>query len=96
MSADPQIIQQMPKGTFATYIRGLTERAVPMSFPFFILENLPRASKEAIEDIRQQSRQAYAEPWSPTVSRKEPDDDEPPEPPPDVDPSDPLKPSPKL
>lgn len=96
MSADPQIIQQMPKGTFATYIRGLTERAVPMSFPFFILENLPRASKEDIEAIRQQCRQAYAEPWSPEVSHEKPDYQEPPEPPPEIDPDDPLKPSPEL
>lgn len=96
MSADPQNIQQMPKGTFATYIRGLTERAVPMSFPFFVLENLPRASKEDIDAIRQQCRQAYAEPWSPKVSHEEPDDEEPPEPPPEIDPDDPLRPSPEL
>ncbi len=36
MSADPQAIQQHPKGTFATYIRGLTERAVFMVFLFSI------------------------------------------------------------
>ena len=96
MSADPQIIQQMPKGTFATYIRGLTERAAPISFPFFVLENLPRASKEDIDAIRQQCRQAYAEPWSPKVVHEEQDDEEPPDPPPEIDPDDPLKPSPEL
>ncbi|WP_199221264.1 type IV secretory system conjugative DNA transfer family protein [Maritimibacter sp. 55A14] len=96
MSADPQLIQQQPKGTFATYVRGLTERAVPMSFPFFVLENLPRASKEDIEAIRQQCRQAYAEPWSPKVAHEDSDDAEPPEPPPENDPDDPLKPSPEL
>jgi len=36
MAAEPNLIQQQPKGTFATYVRGLTERAVPISFPFYI------------------------------------------------------------
>ena len=96
MSADPQSIQQMQKGTYATYIRGLTERAVPMSFPFFVLENLPRASNDDIEAIRQQCRRAYAEPWKPTINYEDPDDEEPPEAPPEFDPDDPLKPSPEL
>ena len=56
------MIQRQPKGTFATYVRGLTDRAVPISFPFFVLENLPRASKEEIDDIRDHSRKTYAEP----------------------------------
>jgi hypothetical protein len=96
MSADAQMIQQQPKGTFATYVRGLTERAVPMSFPFFVLEKLPRATKDDIEVIRQQCRAAYAQPWSPKVSQEEPSDDGPPEDPPENDPDDPLKPSPEL
>jgi hypothetical protein len=96
MAADPQLIQQQPKGTFATYIRGLTQRAVPMSFPFFVLENLPRATKDEIAAIRQQCREAYAEPWSPTVSDDEPKPEDPPEPPEEKEPDDPLKPSPEL
>lgn len=96
MSADPQLIQQQPKGTFATYVRGLTERAVPMSFPFFILEKLPQRTKDEIDEIRQQCRQAYAEPWSPRVSHEEPQDEDPPEPPSENDSDDPLKPSPEL
>lgn len=62
ISADPDIIQRQPKGSFATYIRGLTERAVPMSFPFFVLEKLPRASAERRNAIREYSRSHYAEP----------------------------------
>ena len=96
MSAGPELIQQLPKGTFATYIRGLTERAVPMSFPFFVLEKGPKTTKDEIEAIRQRCRQAYAEPWSPMGSQEKPDDNEPPEPPPEIDPDDPLKPSPEL
>ncbi|WP_371229877.1 ATP-binding protein, partial [Roseovarius sp. 2305UL8-3] len=96
MSADPQLILQQPKGTFATYVRGLTERAVPMSFPFFVLEKLPQATKDEIAAIRQQCRQAYAEPWSPTVHHEQPDEKEPPEAQDKNDPDDPLKPSPEL
>lgn len=96
LSADPQRIQQMPKGTFATYIRGLTERAVPMSFPFFVLENLPQRSKDEIAAIRQQSRQAYAQPWSPTVGHGNPGDEDSSDTPPKNDADDPLRPSTEL
>ena len=63
MSVEPDVIQRQPKGTFATYVRGLTDRAVPISFPFFVLENLPKATRDQIEAIRAHSRAAYAEPW---------------------------------
>ena len=96
MSADPQVIQQQPKGTFATYVRGLTDRAVPMSFPFFVLEKLPRATKEDIAAIRQQSRQAYAQPWSPKVAHVDAAAEDPAEPPEENEPSDPLGTSPEF
>lgn len=96
MSADPALIQQQPKGSFATYIRGLTERAVPMSFPFFVLEKGPRATNEDIEAIRQQSRERYAEPWSGAVRSEEPEENVEQQPPPENDDDDPLKPSPEL
>jgi hypothetical protein len=90
MSVDADAILRAPKGTFATYIRGLTERAVPMSFPFFTLEQMPRATGEEIEDIRTRSRAAYAEPWGQSKDAS----DEPPEenlqPPPDPEPDDDL------
>lgn len=66
LHTEPDRIQRQPKGTFVTYVRGLTDRAVPISFPFFVLENLPRATSEEIADIRAHSRQAYAERWQPT------------------------------
>lgn len=96
MGADPDMIARQPKGTFATYIRGLTERAVPMSFPFFALEKFPRTSKEERDNIRAYSRQAYAEPvagMSPVDqnSGDNPGPIPPPEPPPD-----PLSPSGEL
>lgn len=62
MAADPNLIQQQPKGTFATFVCGLIERAVPISFPFFVLENMPRASNNERDAIREYSRNNYAEP----------------------------------
>ncbi len=62
MAAEPNLIQQQPKGTFATFVRGLTERAVPISFPFFVLEKMPRATNEERDAIREYSRKNYAEP----------------------------------
>ncbi|AAV94525.1 type IV secretory system conjugative DNA transfer family protein [Ruegeria pomeroyi] len=69
MSCDPDTIQRQPKGTFATYVRGLTERAVPISFPFFVLEKMKKRSSEELGAIRDASRAAYAEPVSGTKSR---------------------------
>ncbi|HUF20079.1 MAG TPA: hypothetical protein VMP00_04930 [Burkholderiales bacterium] len=63
MNTDAQTIQHQQPGTFATFVRGLTRQAVPISFPFFVLENLPRNSKDEIDAIRQHSRDRYAEPW---------------------------------
>lgn len=71
MAIDAQMIQQQPKGTFATFIRGLTDRAVPMSWPFFTLEGLPQTTKEERAAIRQHSRDSYAEPWEPTAEHTE-------------------------
>lgn len=96
MGADADMIARQPKGTFATYIRGLTERAVPMSFPFFALEKLPGTTTEDREAIRAYSRASYAEPLAsdkdPTSGVGADTGSAPPsEPPPD-----PLAPSPEL
>lgn len=96
MSADPDLIQRQPKGTFATYVRGLTDRAVPISFPFFVLEKLPRATKDAIEAIRSHSREAYTEPWQTKSEEGGTSGETPPEPPDENDPDDPGNPSPEL
>jgi hypothetical protein len=96
MSADADLIQRQPKGTFATYVRGLTQRAVPISFPFFVLEKLPRATEDEIDAIRQHSRNAYAEPWNPKVNHEGTSTGSPQEPPAENDGDDPLKPSSEL
>ncbi|GGD29043.1 type IV secretory system conjugative DNA transfer family protein [Sinisalibacter lacisalsi] len=75
MSCDPNVIQRQPKGTFATYVRGLTERAVPISFPFFVLEKAEKRSKDELDAIRDASRAAYAEPVFKDKDHSEPDPD---------------------
>jgi hypothetical protein len=96
MSCDAEIIQSQPKGTFATYIRGLTQRAVPVSFPFFVLEKRLQATKTALAAIRQHSRDAYAEPWQKPPEHADPSQDDASDDAPEIDSDDPTKPSPEL
>ncbi|WP_424970642.1 hypothetical protein [Dinoroseobacter sp. S76] len=96
MSADAEIIQRQPKGTFATFLRGLTDKAVPIAFPFFVLEKFPKTTKEEGEAIVQHSRNAYAEPWQPTPSHSKPEPEEPEIIPPKNDDDDPDGLSPEL
>jgi len=95
MSCDADLIQRQPKGTFATFVRGLTDRAVPISFPFFVMENLERATKDEIDAIREHSRTAYAEPWKTKAEDSGTSDGTPPEPPEENEPDEPAKPSPE-
>lgn len=86
LGCEPDLIQKQPKGSFATFVRGLTDRAIPLSFPFFILEKGPQRSGEEVEGIRQRSREEYAVPLrtdgpaggadgDPEPSESDPDDD---------------------
>lgn len=96
MHATPELIQQQPKGSFATYLRGLTDRAVPIAFPFFELEKLPRTTKEERAAILQHSRDTYAEPWEQKADHSEPEPEDAEITPPKKDDDDPLAPSPEL
>lgn len=93
MHTTAELIQQQPKGSFATYLRGLTEKAVSIAFPFFVLENLPRTTKEERAAILQHSRETYAEPWTPKADHGDTSPDEPGIEPPENDDDDPLAPS---
>jgi len=96
MHATPELIQQQPKGSFATYLRGLTDKAVPIAFPFFALEKMPRTTKEERAAILQHCRDAYAEPWENKAEHSEPDTQDAEILPPKKDDDDPLAPSPEL
>ncbi|MEL6793981.1 MAG: type IV secretory system conjugative DNA transfer family protein, partial [Pseudomonadota bacterium] len=81
MGCDAETILRQPKGSFATFVRGLTEKAIPVRFPFFALEDLPRVSREEQDAVRAQSRARYAEPLRPSEKNpaQEPEDDVKPE-----------------
>ena len=82
------MIQRQPKGTFATFVRGLTDRAVPISFPFFVMEKQQRTTKNEIDAIREHSRGVYAEPWQTKAENSGTSDEAPPEPPEEKEPDD--------
>jgi hypothetical protein len=96
LSCDADLIQRQPKGTFATFVRGLTDRAVPISFPFFVMEKLERATKGEIDAIREHSRSAYAEPWQTKAEDSGTSDEAPPELSKENDTDDPTNPSSEL
>lgn len=96
MGADPEMIQKQPKGSFATWIRGLTDRAVPMSFPFFTLEKGEKTTKDERAAIRQHSRDHYAEPWQTMPPHADTSDGQANEEAEQKDDADPMAPSPEL
>ncbi|PHP65442.1 hypothetical protein CSC94_18965 [Zhengella mangrovi] len=62
-NCDPDLLHRQPKGSFVTYVRGLTRKGIPIAFPFFALENLPRSSRQEQDAVREYSRARYAEPF---------------------------------
>lgn len=96
MNTDAKFIETQPKGTFATHIRGLTETAVPLSFPFFVLEREAQATKDEVAAIRSHSRQQYAEPWQASVDHTDHSDTDDEEPVEEKPPHDPAEPSDEL
>ena len=71
MNCEPDLIARQPKGSFATFIRGLTERAVPIAYPFFVLEEREKRSAEELTEIRALNRARYAEPLAPPETKPE-------------------------
>jgi hypothetical protein len=56
----PELIEAQPKGSFAAHVRGQTKAAVPLSFPFGYLEDLPRMSKAERTALQAVMRDRYA------------------------------------
>lgn len=57
---DAHFIEDQGKGSFACHIRGFTKTAVPLSFPFGHLEDLPRMSATERDQLRDLMRGRYA------------------------------------
>lgn len=60
LRCSPELIERQPKGSFACSIRGYTDGAVPLAFPFGYLEQKSRMSEAAWEAVRDLMRQKYA------------------------------------
>ncbi|MDG2001777.1 MAG: type IV secretory system conjugative DNA transfer family protein [Novosphingobium sp.] len=56
----PDFIEAQGKGSFASHIRGVTKNAVPLTFPFGYLEDLPRMSAEGRRVLQDGMRERYA------------------------------------
>jgi hypothetical protein len=56
----PEFIEAQPKGSFAVHVRGQTKAAVPLSFSFGYLEDLPRMSKAERTALQRVMRDRYA------------------------------------
>jgi hypothetical protein len=98
MGADSEMIARQPKGTFAAFIRGVTERVVPISFPFFVLEKSLKTTTEERDEIRAYSRKTYAHEWQSPKGKADSEDPsgEPPSEEPKNSGDDPLSPSTEL
>jgi len=60
MHCDASFIESQPKGSYATHVRGMTKGALPLSFPFGLLESLPQMSSGQRDSLQQLMRDRYA------------------------------------
>lgn len=60
MYCEPSLIEAQKKGAFAAHIRGYTPTAIPLSFPFGYMEDLPRMSFAERDALQECMRELYA------------------------------------
>lgn len=60
LRCSPELIESQPKGSFACSIRGYTDNAIPLSFPFGYLENKAKMSASDWAELREVMRAKYA------------------------------------
>ncbi|MEQ9180242.1 MAG: type IV secretory system conjugative DNA transfer family protein [Nitratireductor sp.] len=73
---DPALIESQPKGSFAAHIRGVTQNALPLSFPFGYLERLPQMSDADRVALQRRMRDRYAVHYT-ALNDTEPQDEQP-------------------
>ena len=54
------MIESLPKGSWAAYIRGVTPSAIPLKFPFGKLEALPQMNSRERAALLDRMRERYA------------------------------------
>lgn len=60
LNCDPALIETQPKGSYAAHVRGLTPSAIPLRFPFGVLEDMPRMAPDEQDSLRSEMRERYA------------------------------------
>lgn len=60
MYCSPELIEAQPKGCFAAHVRGQTTTALPLAFPFGVMEAMPRMNAFARDELRARMRSRYA------------------------------------
>lgn len=60
LHCSPDLIEAQPKGGFAVDVRGRTKSAVPLTFPFGFVEDMPRMSAAERTALRARMRERYA------------------------------------
>ncbi len=56
----PEFIESQRKGSFAAFIRNVTDRGLSLQFPFGYLEDSPRSTKAEFAVLRERMRERYA------------------------------------
>lgn len=64
MRTKPEFIDDVPTGTFAAFIKGITPAAAPHEVTFGLMEGLDRMSDEDFAIIRSEMREKYAVPYN--------------------------------
>jgi hypothetical protein len=64
MNATPEFIREQPKGRFAVYVKGTTNRALSLKVPFFTMENMSKMTKEEQSQLLDRMRSRYATHYS--------------------------------
>lgn len=75
MYCEPSLIEAQGKGSFAAHIRGVTQQAVPLQFPFGFLEALPQMNPRERAALQDKMRCDYANHYADLGEPDEVDED---------------------
>lgn len=57
---EPALIEAQPKGNFAAYVRGVSQSALPLQFPFGHMESMERMADHERDALQRAMRERYA------------------------------------
>jgi hypothetical protein len=60
MHMDAETIERQKKGSFSSYLRGITLNAIPLRFPFGVMEEMPSMRHTDRDALQQTMRDRYA------------------------------------